>query len=184
MAIITSRAVGVDTTANQPAAATANRLYVHTTSGSKLYLPEIDDGAAWQPWRANVPYLMFSVHTTAATWNVDPGGIGTYLSFDTTNQANLHNLDFTRFRQGRIIARCSNSALSSGSILVKIVDITNTQDLTPAVTFLANGLWATRVSAWQALNSATYAGDAIFEIQGLSGMGDALAVGTISLELR
>jgi hypothetical protein len=177
--------VGVDTTGSQPAAGSANRLYIHTTAGSKLYLPEIDDGGTWQPWRANFSYQIITVHQVAYNWTVDPGGLGTYQPFGGANQMNLHNLDFTRFREARLMSRCSNSALSSAAITIKVVDVTNTQNITPINSFPATGAWITRVSAWQALNSATYAGDAVFELEGAANAAaDLINVGTVVLELR
>jgi hypothetical protein len=177
VAIIVSRAVGVDTTANQPAAATANRLYVHTTSGSKLYLPEIDDGAAWQPWRSNfsLPIITptgtaLSVTTGAAYADIF-GGAGSML------------LDFTRFRQARITAWVALQ-IGSTSATVKAVDITNTQDITG--TFTVNSTTASRkTTSWGNLNSATYAGDASFDIEALQGVGaDVVKFFSLQLELR
>lgn len=179
MAIITSWAVGVDTTANQPAAATAGRLYVHTTSGSKLYLPEVDDGSNWQPLRANTPIpvvtptgLVVITFTTGAAYADVCSGNGSML------------MDFTRFRQARLTGWMAIQ-IGSTSCKVKAVDITNAQDMTGTVT-VNNTTAARYTTSWTNLNSATYAGDASFDIEAQEGpaTGDVLKIYSLQLELR
>lgn len=179
MAIITSRAVGVDTTANQPAAATANRLYVHTTSGSKLYLPEIDDGSAWQPWRAN---FCHDHYMTVAGQAFAPGAA--FSAFGGATSPVRSKLDFTRFRQGRIIARGQLNSGIMTQVDLKFQDTTNGQALTNTVAFTSATI-STQTSVWLNLNSATFGGDAEFECQGVeTAIGDAVTLHRLTLELR
>lgn len=92
-------------------------------------------------------------------------------------------LDFTRYRQARI-TMWTSIQIGSTSVTVKIVDTTNTQDVTGTVT--VNSTTASRkTSTWASLNSATYAGDANFEIQAIEGVGaDVLRTYSAQLELR
>lgn len=186
MAIITSWAVGVDSASNRPAASTSGRLFVNNNTGAATtYLFLVDDGANWQPVRSNFAYPLRAVFQTGDAWTVDPGGAGTYQSFGGASQANLHMLDFTRFREGRITARAKCRATASAAISIKLVDTTNSHDIGSAVSFTNDGNWYTHSSSWGSLNSATYGGDAVFELQGLANANtDIIDIGTVILELR
>ena len=181
MAIITSWAIGVDTTANRPAAATAGRVYLPTTSGSNYLSPEYDTGAAWVKWRANIQINLWDSHA-ATVRTITPSTSPTFDNWGGTNQVNQMVLDFTRFSEARLIVRYGNvNAL--GSITMRCRDLTNSVNIgnTPSLT---SASWTTDIGAWTALNAST-TGDIPFCIQ-ISAVtaGDQADVGHIALELR
>lgn len=184
MAIIVSRMVGVDTTANQPAALAVNRLYLSTTAGDALYLPLFDDGAAWQPWRANISIPLFTAEgASVVARNFVPGNLAAYQPFGGANNLGKQSLSFYRFRQARLYARANVTALNG--ITLKVRDLTNGQNI-GAIATIATGAWTDYLGAWTALNAATYVGDAFFEVQGqsIANVADHADFGTITLELR
>lgn len=92
-------------------------------------------------------------------------------------------MSLTAFREARIIVRGS-IMVASVSGTVKIVDVTNTQDMTGTITLNSTTV-STQTGSWTSLNSATYAGDAEFEAQALEGVAaDVLRFENIQLELR
>jgi hypothetical protein len=140
-------------------------------------------GITWARRPESYPLFAASQATTY-TWT--PGLA--YSAFGGSGQSNLHKRDFTYFSEARIYARGFLRNVVSGSILMKIVDTTNSVDITPDITFVDPtdlGVWADHTSAWTALNILT-TGDCQYEARALSD-NDALQsviVGTISLELR
>lgn len=91
--------------------------------------------------------------------------------------------DMSPYRQGRIHVY---GGIQVGSVdaYVKIVDVTNTQDMTNTVYINAIGP-ASYTSSWLSLNAATYGGDAEFEAQAIEASGaDVLRFDSIELELR
>ena len=93
-------------------------------------------------------------------------------------------MNFTPFREARIIVRAAKSNVIYTSVDLKIVDTTNTQDMTNTVTVSSTTI-STQTSTWMSLNSATYGGDAEFECQGIeAAIGDRIDVSNIQLELR
>lgn len=179
MAIITSWAVGVDTNANRPAAGTAGRLFYETDTGLAWY----DNGSNWIPYLHYDSHPMRAVFQTGDSWTL---AVGTGEAMGGANFCNRHKRSFIAYRQARIYARCKNRATSAGNVGLNIYDITNSQVITPDATFSNSGAWAQQTSTWGNLNSATYAGDAEFEVQiGSSGSaGDTIEIGTVILELR
>jgi hypothetical protein len=183
MGIIISRAVGVDDIANRPGATTNGRLFADNATGTDTtYAMWVDDGANWQPVRSNTPVTIYGSTGVSVAWTL-VAGAGE--SFGGGNQINRHKINFERFRQGRIWVVASNRLVSAAAVDFKIVDITNTQDITGTVSFPKDAAWYGLSSTWAALNAATYAGDAEFEMQCAAGSGgDVIDFGTIMLELR
>lgn len=109
--------------------------------------------------------------TTGASYTDFFGGIGSMM------------MNFERFREARITLYGAVQ-IGSTSGTLKFVDTTNTQDITGTVTL--NSTTASRkTSSWGSLNSATYGGDAVFELQAQQGVAaDVLKVYSCQLELR
>jgi hypothetical protein len=176
--------VGAGATLNNPVTTSQGGLGLNTigSSGSVLLVANVA-GVTWARRPESYPLFAASQATTY-TWT--PGLV--YSSFGGTGQSNLHQRDFTYYHEARIWVRGLLRNLVSGSILVKIVDVTNTVDITPDVTFLDPtdlDAWVDHISAWTTLNVAT-TGDCKYEAKALSDNDalQSLIVGTISLELR
>lgn len=167
-------------TADIPAAGTTGAHDFDTTS--TVLRPYYDDGSNKVPWRANFSHTLYATNSVSVLWTL---GSGSGEAFGAGNHLNCFKLDFSRFRQARIYAVAKNRALSAGAVTIKIVDITNTQDITSTISFPNDAAWYRLSSTWANLNSATYAGDAEFEMQCDTGSaGDLIDFGTIMLELR
>jgi hypothetical protein len=94
-------------------------------------------------------------------------------------------LDFSSYTEARLHARCKSRAINASATAIKIVDITNSKDVTNTSSFTNDGNWHTQTTLWRALDAATIVGLATFELEGSAGSStDILDVGTVILELR
>lgn len=130
-------------------------------------------------WRDRTELVTIFSHPTFVAWT--PGAA--YSAFQTSASECSMTRSFKPYREARIAVR-GNLAPGSTQVDVKIVDTTNTQNVTGTVSFTSTTL-STQLGTWTALNSNTYAGDAAFEAQGVETVaGDILRVRNITLELR
>lgn len=176
MAIITSRAVGVNTAANKPTASTAGRLYFENDTLLGWY----DNGSSWVPWEFGMSVNLFQASGVAGVRTVSPSTTPTWDSWGGANQVTIVVRDFTRFRWARLVTRYIAVV---GTVTLRCRDLTNNVNIGSAPA-LSSVTWATDIGAWTALNGAT-TGDIPFEIQMQAATGgDGITVGTIGLELK
>lgn len=109
------------------------------------------------------------------------------LPLTTSNSQMRMKMDFSRYKQARIVARGKLSVPLTGTISLKIRDVTNSVDITNVVTFSSGGTWATLDSTWLTMNSATVTpGDIEYEVFGTTTLDDLkdMELGAIQLQLR
>jgi hypothetical protein len=130
-------------------------------------------------WRDRTELVTIFAHPTQVPWT--PGAA--YAPFQSSSSECSLTRSFKPYREARIIVR-GKLTIGSTQVDVKIVDTTNSQNMTGIVSFTSTTI-STMVGTWTALNSATYAGDAAFEAQAIETVaGDSLRVNMIALELR
>jgi len=154
MAIITSRSVGVDTTANKPAAATAGRMYLPTTAGSNYLNPEYDTGAGWVPWRANTLVSLYNYHDVSTAVTATNAAWTTV--FDATHFQTRTRMDLNRFRECRLIV-IANLQPGSTSVDVRLYDVTNSAVMSNTLSFTSTTV-AHKMTTWYTLGATTYQG--------------------------
>lgn len=160
------------------------RLAVGANDGTHLLVDSVaSEGVSWV--RQTQLYLLYAADPlvagsafTIATGANDPFGGA------APNQVNFHKRDFTGFREGRILLTAAGSSLNAGNIVAYIYDVTNSQKITGNVSIPANNNIVHRTGTWTSLNSATYGGDAEFDLEFDGNVGDICAISTVALELR
>lgn len=159
-------------TADIPAAGTTGAHDFDTT----LLRPFYDTGSVKAPWRAN-----FSLTLVSAT------GTGIACTSGAAYAAAIadgsYYMDFSRFREARFTCWANISAVTS--LTIKVVDTTNSKDVTSALTINSGTKQRWTDAAYTTLDATTIGGSAQFEIQIKQGTAaDAVTIYTAQLELR
>jgi hypothetical protein len=145
----------------------------------------VADSAQTSNWHGryrNSHITMFS--TDAAVSFVTGAAYAAVFNAASSSSPTKMYADLTGFRQARIVANAAIAALST-SATVKIVDVTNTLDITGTITF-NSATFTNTASTWATMNATTYGTTNVaFEAQAIEGVAaDVIRFNNIVLELR
>jgi len=172
-----SWAIGITSTV--PVTGSTGQVFLPTTAGTTYLVPHIYLGASGSvPWRSSTSLTMLAPTGTAYSYTTT----GSYAPFIANAGMNM---DMSRFRQARLLVFGSVQAGSYNGT-VKVVDTTNSQDITSTVALFSTTA-ARKISTWGDLNAATYGSTGCeFELQALEGTtgSDVLKIYSAQLELR
>ena len=143
-----------------------------------LLAPYYDNGTAKVPWRFNFSLPMVSPTGTAYSYT------GTSAYEPAIANSSLL-MDMTRFREARLtLWGCIG--IGTSYCYVKVVDTTNSQDVTNALNVSETSAARHTNAAWKSLNSATYGSTQCeLELQVLEGVSDdVLKIYSAQLSLR
>lgn len=173
---LASSAIGITSTI-PVAGSSGGVLWLSNVVGSTYLLPYYSGLTFTTPWRFNFSITVFSGGPTPITVT------GTSQFADVSGGNGSVLLDFSRFREARITTWSSLQILS-GNVGMKIVDVTNSVDITQGVT--VNSTTPMRyTSPWSPLGNST-SGDISFQCQVVETVAnpDVIKIYSVQLGLR